>query len=604
MNSPALRAPRWRRSIATAIATLLTLSLLPTIAFAADYSKTDVLLTVEISHDGFTVGQASTLELTIQNTSQTTGAGENDNRHPFRCVEVAHQGFSGDGDAWSPAPIDRGGSASTSLELTPALEGPYELTVRVSRYEAEGCSGPTAGKIHAVTFQLASHVSLADPRFTFELGGVSATYGDAPIDVSSSASTVEGAGDISFSSTSEVCEVSGAGMVTILGAGGCEVTASLDAADGFADADDITSTLNIARAPLTVTPDPLSATISVTDELPTFVPSYDGFVGGDDESVIVEDATCQAWIDVAWPGTYEVFCWGGDAGPNYVLQPGPEGEMIVDMEWALPEGMTAIEDGFRVTYGAGPFLVLDLLPAPLDELVEELLEWELIQFRTDDENVCRIVDTELGPELALTGTGVCTLTGELQLLQAADFQTAEVFDWRPEDLVLTLEVVPATVTVTTLDRVMNVGDDLPEFAPIYDGFVDDDASVLTTAATCTTEATGELAGEFDIVCSGAEADHHVFEYMPGTLTVADTADTIIDPPIELPRGDGEVDDDANRVDDDTDDTTTEVDDTDAAKKVLAKTGATLTALLLLALVSLALGAGLLGASRSARRSEA
>jgi hypothetical protein len=589
MNSPALRAPAWRRAIATAIAALLTLSLLPTIALAAEASTSDDgRLIVSISHDGFTVGQQGTLELTIQNDSPTNGA-ESGNRYPFRCVEVEVVGFDSAGGVWSPDSVARGGSESSSLELTPSAEGPYELTVRVSRYEATGCTGAEAGENHSVTFDLAAAVSLADPAFTFDVSDT-ATYGDGAFDAAGYAHTAEGAGDVTFWSDSDVCDVSEAGMVTILGAGDCAIEASLEAADGFAAAEDITSVLKIDRALLTVTPEPQFETILVTDELPSFAPVYDGFVSGDDASVITEDADCRTYIDVAWPGTYDVYCRGGDAGPNYVLAY-DDGELTVEMVWNLPGEVSDTDDGLQVTYGSGPFPVLDLLPASLVEAVEGFLEWEWITFVTDDEDVCQVVDTDRGPELVLTGTGECTLTGQLQ-------QGEQVYD---EDLVLTFEVVPATVYVTTADRSIDVGDDLPEFTPIYDGFVDDDASVLTTAATCTTEATGEVAGEFDIVCSGAEADHHTFEYVPGTLTVADTADTIVDPPIELPRGDGEVEDDASGVDDDTDGTPTEVDDTDAAKKVLAKTGATLTALLLLALVSLTLGAGLLGGSRPARR---
>ena len=86
-----------------------------------------------------------------------------------------------------------------------------------------------------------------------------------------------------------------------------------------------------------------------------------------------------------------------------------------------------------------------------------------------------------------------------------------------------LTITPATLTVGVEDCSITQGEELPTFTLTYDGFKNgEDASVLTTQPTVTTEATASSApGDYDLIVSGGEATNYTFAYTKGKLTIVE-----------------------------------------------------------------------------------
>ena len=76
-------------------------------------------------------------------------------------------------------------------------------------------------------------------------------------------------------------------------------------------------TLTVTGAPLTITAD--DATRNYGDDNPTFTAHFDGFVNGDDESVLTTAPTIATTADAGSDvGTYPIIASGASAG-NYRL---------------------------------------------------------------------------------------------------------------------------------------------------------------------------------------------------------------------------------------------------------------------------------------------
>ncbi|MCU1296130.1 MAG: Kelch motif [Acidobacteriaceae bacterium] len=85
----------------------------------------------------------------------------------------------------------------------------------------------------------------------------------------------------------------------------------------------------------------------------------------------------------------------------------------------------------------------------------------------------------------------------------------------------TIKVTPATLTLTADDASRPYGVDNPTFTFQYGGFVNGDISaVVTTAPTCSTEATpSSNVGTYPVTCSGGLSANYIFKYVDGKLTV-------------------------------------------------------------------------------------
>jgi len=128
------------------------------------------------------------------------------------------------------------------------------------------------------------------------------TYGDVAFTVSPATPSV-GSGEVVYSSTNTaVCTVNAqSGEVSILGAGTCEISASVPASGTYAPA--VTSanvSVTVNRASLTITAS--SASIAFSPSRYVATASYSGFVNGEYSSVLTALPTCE----VLRPSDFEI----------------------------------------------------------------------------------------------------------------------------------------------------------------------------------------------------------------------------------------------------------------------------------------------------------
>jgi Ca2+-binding RTX toxin-like protein len=85
----------------------------------------------------------------------------------------------------------------------------------------------------------------------------------------------------------------------------------------------------------------------------------------------------------------------------------------------------------------------------------------------------------------------------------------------------TLNITPASLTITADDKMKQEGQANPVFTASYVGFVNGDtpASLSTLPTFATTATTASPAGAYPITVSGAASDDYAIAYVDGTLTV-------------------------------------------------------------------------------------
>lgn len=150
----------------------------------------------------------------------------------------------------------------------------------------------------------------ASQTITFAGPSSPVSYGDAPITVGASASSA-----LAVSLTAAgPCSVSGS-TLTVTGAGVCVIVAHQSGNTNYSAAPDVTRTVTVSPAALTVTAP--SPSIPYGQPIPMLAPIYGGFVNGDTEVSLTTQATCATTAtSLSTPGTYPVICLGA-VGSSY-----------------------------------------------------------------------------------------------------------------------------------------------------------------------------------------------------------------------------------------------------------------------------------------------
>ena len=174
----------------------------------------------------------------------------------------------------------------------------------------------------------------------------------------------------------------------------------------------------------------------------------------------------------------------------------------VKMPWQKDLQTLAMESLPVLTYGDEPYQ----LPTQTDQGLP--LQWGILS----DHSVVHFNDFE-DWLIVIDRTGEALLT--------ATQQGNEEYEPYYKEFTLTVEKAPLTITAEDCTRLY--GEENPELAVRYEGFVyDEDESVLTKKPTTTTTATKySPAGDYPITVSGAEADNYEITYVDGTLTISD-----------------------------------------------------------------------------------
>jgi len=311
------------------------------------------------------------------------------------------------------------------------------------------------------------------------------TYGDE--DYTLPATTTEGLA-LTWAVADETIAVVSDGKLVFKKAGSTKVTATQAGNDDY-EAFSREFTLTVGKTALTITAN--NQTKTMGEENPELTVSYEGFVCGDDATVLTQQPiiTTTATTE-SHAGTYPITVSGAEA------------------------------DNYEITYVNG---ILTVTPAP-----QTLALTELPAMTYGDDSYTLPATTAEGLALTWTVTDTDVATVSSNVLTIHNAGTTKVTasnegdnDYENFSREFTLTVNKAALTITAKSYTITQDDEMPSFEVTYSGFKNgDDYSVLTTQPTVTCSATdSETTGDFALTPSGATARNYNISYVAGTLTI-------------------------------------------------------------------------------------
>ena len=247
------------------------------------------------------------------------------------------------------------------------------------------------------------------------------------------------------------------------------------------------ATVAITPAPLTVTAE--SRNVTYKDEPPVYSSTFEGFVNGENTEVL-----------------------GGILSYECAYAAGSD----VDEYEIIPSGLTAENGNYEITYQPGKLTVSQAKP-----------EFKLRNL----DQLNRVYDAKnTAPEAWTDSDGNVTVTikkgGEI-LTEApmnAGIYTVEVHteagkNYEAGSQIFSFEIKKAPLSVKAVDQNVTVGDTIPEYTVLYEGFAGTDtADVLNGSLQFTCEyAPDSAAGDYSILPSGLTSENYEILFENGTL---------------------------------------------------------------------------------------
>lgn len=247
------------------------------------------------------------------------------------------------------------------------------------------------------------------------------------------------------------------------------------------------ATVAITPARLTVTAE--SRNVTYKDEPPVYSSTFEGFVNGENTEVL-----------------------GGTLSYECAYAAGSD----VDEYKIIPSGLTAENGNYEITYQPGKLTVSQAKP-----------EFELRNL----DQLNRVYDAKnTAPEAWTDSDGNMTVTikkGSEILTEApmnAGTYTVEVHteagkNYEAGSQTFSFEIKKAPLSVKAVDQNVTVGDAIPEYTVLYEGFAGTDtADVLNGSLQFTCEyAPDSAAGDYAIQPSGLTSENYEIHFENGTL---------------------------------------------------------------------------------------
>lgn len=321
------------------------------------------------------------------------------------------------------------------------------------------------------------------------------TYGDA--DFSTGVISRNTTVPITYSSSNTAVATVVNGNVHITGTGATTITAQ-QASDGFYPAANVSQTLTVNKAPLTIKAD--RKTKPEGDPNPTLTATYTGFVPGETTAVLLTPAVLTTTATTASPAGNYLITVSGATAANYTVT------FINDSLIVKPRSVQTITFTALAakTYGAADFAVgatssNSTLP---------------LAYTSSNTSVASIA----GNNVHIVGAGTTTITAS---------QAGSDLYFPATPVSQTLTVNKASLTVRVADTSKNYGEPAPAFRLVYTGFVlGQTANVLTTQpAVNTTATTLSAPGYYSLDPGGAVAANYSITYVSGRLTVYPSSGT-------------------------------------------------------------------------------
>ncbi|RYY29747.1 MAG: T9SS type B sorting domain-containing protein, partial [Sphingobacteriaceae bacterium] len=319
------------------------------------------------------------------------------------------------------------------------------------------------------------------------------TYGDADFRLNATASSGL---NVSFvSNNPSVATVDQTGNVHILSAGNTTITAAQTGNNNYAAAVSVDQILSVNKASLTITAEDKTKTYG--DVNPPLTYTYTGFVNGETDAVL----TTKPQINTTATAT--------SANGNYPITASGAGSS--DYNFTYVNGVLTVgQSGNVITFNAIPNKTYGDADFRLNATASSGLE---VHYTSSNPAVATV---DLGGNVHLLSAGNTTITAS---------QTGNNNYNAAVNVNQILSVNKALLTITAEDKTRNYGLINPAFTATYTGFVNGEtASVLIVQPTISTNATATSpAGNYQIMASNAAAANYEIAYVPGTLTVKQTA---------------------------------------------------------------------------------
>ncbi len=228
--------------------------------------------------------------------------------------------------------------------------------------------------------------------------------------------------------------------------------------------------------------------------------SYEGFVYGDDTTAL---------------SVKPILCWEADSlSPVGVYAVWPEGAEADDYKFEYHAGELTINPAQTLISITPPdTVVYGDEPKALD-ILSNNTESEII-YAISDPTIVEISDGRLTPKRVGSTMVIAMQTGSQNYTQGV----SNFF---------TFVVKKAPLTISVADTSRSYGEENPEFALSYEGFVngDDETSLLALPQVECAAVSASNVGEYDIVVGGASAGNYDISYRPGILSVVPAVTTL------------------------------------------------------------------------------
>jgi hypothetical protein len=291
---------------------------------------------------GFTGVNASPLSLHFRLTARDLNGGVNSgdttlllatNAGPFLVTSqnapVVYDANSTQTVTWNVANTTAAPVNTSNVKISLSIDGGYTyptvLAASTANDGSELVALPNVGttqariKIEAVDnifFDVSNNNFTIRASQTISFGAISnRTYGDPDFAVTATASS---ALLVTFTASGNCTVTSDGSVVHITGAGSCSITADQAGNASYYAAPSVTQTFSIAKATLTVSPSPLTASRQYSDPNPTFAAQVLGFVNNEGPGALTALPSCTTASATSAPGTYPITCSGG-AATNYLF---------------------------------------------------------------------------------------------------------------------------------------------------------------------------------------------------------------------------------------------------------------------------------------------
>jgi len=447
---------------------------------------------------------ADTITATVTNTSSTVGLSSSIVFTATLPTGVTATAMTDPTGGWTCTVSTL--TCTRTTPLAPSASDSIIITTSVASDAPTGSGGMLTSTISGGG--LSSNVNGTDPltilagqqpqAITFN-PATPVTYGVSPITLSA---TGGGSGNpVVFSIVSGNGTLSGPNndILTVTGVGPIVIAANQAGNSSYTAAPQVTGTINVNPAVLTVTAQ--NATKTYGSANPSFTDVITGFVNGQNASVVSGTASLTTTATTSSPvGSYPITAAQGTlAASNYTFQYVPATLTVTQatgaISWPTPSA---------ITYGTA------LSATQLDAA-----------YTCGGQTVSG--SYSYTPALgAVLGAGNHTLS--------VTFTPTDTTDCPVTTTTVSLTVNPAVLTVTAQNATKTYGSPNPTFTDTITGYVNGDTSsvVSGTASLTTTANTSSSVGSYPITAAQGTlaASNYTFQYVPATLTVTQPAAAI------------------------------------------------------------------------------